>query len=1625
MPIYEVTQDSTGITLEMEGPTPPSQDIIDQAFKQYAAQRQPQAKGFFSQLTDIVLGPEPQKVAPTLPPATPIKRPEGFPEDTLRAPMTFRERLQQPEIQAKTFPALAALEAQVAESLGRTYITKPAGSRLEEGGVGAAFQASPEKREAFKQAFESAGQLIGPKTAAAAGVIGEATANFVASPGGIATLGIGTGLRSVAAIPKTLSAVEGAATASELQTAASTARIAQNLERVGVAAFAKPTVESAILSTREAVGIMDSDAPAEDKVRAATQAGLSLLFTGLLGAGMRESFRANTGLIEDAQAMEALAGRQISARDAALNLKKVREEIQRVNDEIKFAEATLPERGKQGVITPEQMRVDAEVKARLAETQSLMDRALNEAVMARVIDTGEMTAIEQLRAQGKELFVPEAIGQGPRPAPEAPVEGMLPRRLAGQEPFVEPVSRELPIEAEVPPPAGKPLRTAAEIQAERVGVRPQPLETAGQKLSRALEQNDQRVAAEAITEALESGAAQGEPVSVTRKLIEAELGIGKRRIGRRAAEEIITREAEQAKVDAEKAAFNQAFDEVINKLMAEDQARQAEQARQLKQIGAEELRKRREEILAKNPRLSAEERRALIEEGLFLEQPPSPPVEMPVGQYPAEGFGTGVIPSEAEMARRAEVRRQAAIRGQAKAAQGRFSQAAEALTQNLENLRVEVTPGVGSLPVVELLGASWNGALTVAQLMIKGGAKVADAIEKAVRYVKYDFKGNFDEAQLRSALASALRETPKIIPGAGEKPRTAAARIVASQAVPLEVRQGMAAAPEATYTPQKMKEVSDTASRMTTEQLATDLSSQTSNTRIASGIELFNRRINSGDTAGALELARNLSEAGTRFGQLVNQFKFLKSSTPDGLVTIVDAAVRKSGGKGLSPDLANKLKAEMEVFTRNRDALDAVDNEWSAAVEADAPIETINSIKDRRARVEAATNSASVDLNLALAKANPASAVDLIVATIQGSVLSPLSTARNIVGNVINNPLREVADASSAVVDKLVTGGKNNIYDINARTIGRLDAFINSLPAALKVVLKGSDAMPYEIGKDVGNPLNFQRSWKNIFEALSTGNVDSPSLLAKDVYAGTLGIFPDLMLRLQQATDIPFKEAQRSSTVEEFGKRLGLSDKQIELAKKNIQKVKITDDQAAAGKKGFTQDQIDQIEFESARAVYQQDNAATEAVGNFNRWMQNKTGSLGYIPYRLLTLFQKTPINVLGELLSFTPGVGLMMLKSEKMTPRERNILLSKQILGAIAVNTFSNLYDKGIITAPLDTPAETERARQLALSQGAMPPGAINWSGLNRYVKGESPKFKPGDNVSDLAALGMQGGLASMVGMAKRVKEKSRTGESDILATSWGALIGNLNFVMNQSFLKGTSEFTKALNDSRNPQEAFKRFAKGLLTTAASPVAPNILASIDRANREYMPVLKEDGVLDSFANEINRRMKVIGLSVPGATEPNKLPLKRDLWGEAIPQTPKGSNPWIYNLIDPIRVRSVQADPLNADVYRLWRRTADESAIPSLPLPNLEVRGVKYERMSPEQYDRYAQLVGFFRRTVAEKVYMSGAFAHGDEKVKLKLLNEAYRRGQTMGKYVFLKELKSSGQSLTPLTERRGFVETE
>lgn len=1437
MPIYEVTQEATGVTLELEGDRPPTKEDVERAFAFAGRQKYPNAPVLQAPPS---LFEQAKALAPSfLRVASPLANPPT-PQDVAAVGRTIQQI-------TGGEPKLGMLEG---------------ASRIEKEGPMAILSASPEKREQAAAIGRRLGEAVSEYTPIpeyitrpAGEVTGQIAADLL-SPMNLMTLGVAGAARQASQVPRSVAAAaesfaEGvapsaarAAQIADLRAAAQAAEIPRIVETGLPAALAPEVTRGAAESTGVALQtISNPDATPEEKLKASFEAAIGTLFSAGLGAQVARSFGMRGKGVTQAEVLENLASRKQTVGEA------------------------------------------------IGQVSGLIDQ------MDRIVP------VENLRTQFRELiagmnpdepfvYTPEKIGEGPRAAVE---EGMLPPR-----------------EAEVPAsPEGTALKSAEDILAERLRARDErivaeqeaaaqtstPLETVDEKLSRALAARDKRLAAEAVAESLESGAAQGEPVRVTRKKVEQAIGIGREEAGLPVAEQTI-------------------FNEVWNKAVEETQ--------------------------------------------------------------------------------------------------GKFRQKAEGVAESLEGLRTQVEPGLGANPFPQLMGAAWNGALTVAQGIIRAGGSVADAVAAGLRYARENFKDKFDEAEFSNELTRTIQRPSAVEAPPKMEPRAFAERVAADPGVPPVIRETVAKSPRASYLPQNVEQVVEQVSLATPEQLNADIGNAKSNTRVASGMELFNRLINEGRTQEAADLSLKLAESGTTWGQLINQFKLLKSASREGVVQLVTKSMAERG-KQITPEQATKLGDAMDQY---RSAVDAVKRAEirmkDAANKGDVRgLKVASGLADM---ADALRTEADVTLNEQVARMNPSTASDLFLSMVQGSVMGPISIVRNVLGNTINIPLRELADMTAAGIDSALFGGKNNSYNIRARTLNRIQAFAKSLPAAKRAILKGSDANPYELGTDIGNPLNFQRAWRNLFDAMSGEYKDVPVI--RNLAEATLGVVPDIMLRMTQATDVPFRQAERARVITELGRQRGLSEAQIRVANRNPKLMLISDDARAAGQRGFTAEDLGQIEFEAARSIFQQDNTATRAVAGINRFIKQEAPLL-YAPYRMVSLFQKTPINVAAEILQFTPA-GVLRNWS-KMTPKERNTATARLIVGTTVAGAYAYLYDKGVITPNLDTPGETNKARELAKAGGVMPPGTINTSGLRRLIRGDDPAFRPGDEVKDLSALGTHGAIGLMVGTTRRIQERSRTSDPDFLSLGKGAALSGVNFVMEQQFLKGVSDVIKLM--SEESANSLDRFVKNLAVTAASPIAPNILGAARRAEREYLPSIGGEGFINDAINEVNQRYSALGLAIPGIKDPNAMPVRRDLWGEAVEQTPKGENPWTYNFFDAWKSRAIDADPLNASIYRLWRRTADNQAIPSVPNPVLTFHNKTFERMNPEQFDRYTQLVGFYRRGLAERVFTSGQFQQGNDDVRLKLLRSAYDKGLEIGKYRFLRELAENGQSLTLQAPRRGFAE--
>jgi hypothetical protein len=146
------------------------------------------------------------------------------------------------------------------------------------------------------------------------------------------------------------------------------------------------------------------------------------------------------------------------------------------------------------------------------------------------------------------------------------------------------------------------------------------------------------------------------------------------------------------------------------------------------------------------------------------------------------------------------------------------------------------------------------------------------------------------------------------------------------------------------------------------------------------------------------------------------------------------------------------------------------------------------------------------------------------------------------------------------------------------------------------------------------------------------------------------------------------------------------------------------------------------------------------------------------------------------------------------------------------------------------------------------------------------------------------------------------------------------------------------------------------------------------------------------------------------------LPINHDMWGKPIKLTPKGSNPYVYHLIDIFRTQKILQDKNTYYVFDLYKKTGDKSVIPSSVKDIIDEEGGVYTKLKAEQKSELQRIVGEERAKYVNGV-RGGSFSlknydptNDNEKYlekqvnKLKLANEL---GLDKGKRRFEKEILS------------------
>jgi len=599
---------------------------------------------------------------------------------------------------------------------------------------------------------------------------------------------------------------------------------------------------------------------------------------------------------------------------------------------------------------------------------------------------------------------------------------------------------------------------------------------------------------------------------------------------------------------------------------------------------------------------------------------------------------------------------------------------------------------------------------------------------------------------------------------------------------------------------------------------------------------------------------------------------------------------------------------------------------------------------------------------------------------IQLTLLSPLSLVKNPVFNVARAVgqlgVRSLANAGDAVIS-YVTKQPRTMTQSALTTKGAMIRGAEKTKEAIRAFLgEGIPASSALAGEGVKGFTVF----KSLAQAFTgkdmvtnaKGNIALIDRVRK-LAEGIIGSYTEPVGRVLTLGDVPARGFAEGRLLAEQAILAGKSPKQVLASVRFPKKTELRG-----------------ISNKAAEATFQQDTKLTAVVGVVANAVKS-IPIVGPLTKAVIAPYTRTPVNVVTDVVDVAvPGLAFSKsayyaVKGDRKKSLEA---AAKGIVGTVIGGTAAALYRAGVITG-----SASKSAKERGIQYETQPPNTINMSGLNRLLNGEDPAIQDGDEIKSYENFGYLGTIFNVYANVLSKNEGSGLLE-DVLDVTLKGLPSVASYTLNQTFLKSTNTLLNAIS-----KEDYDSYLESLYGTISSIPFPNTLQAFNKASRENMVDPKTDDSLQLFANVLKSKMPEFAREAIGAEE---LPLKRDMWGNPVKQTPEGANPFLYNFLDFTRSRVVPSDESNLALYRLWKETGNADALPSVPSRNVMDKKITYQ-LDQNQYAIYQEYVGQRRKALVDNLFQSATFDGMDADFKIKALEKAYERGAEDGKRQFLK----------------------
>jgi len=916
------------------------------------------------------------------------------------------------------------------------------------------------------------------------------------------------------------------------------------------------------------------------------------------------------------------------------------------------------------------------------------------------------------------------------------------------------------------------------------------------------------------------------------------------------------------------------------------------------------------------------------------------------------------------------------------------------LKKNLGNLNAGLNPQViGDL--VEL-GITYiqDGVLTFKEFADK---------------MKADYDSDIEDTQLRDIFKKSANSI-------GLNVRRFDERVRVADETPSEIKDGLDELPSL-YTQQNYKEIEARLATMTEQEkllTVTKLTNTTSelkpeeNIGVLAGISLYNQYLAEGRTEEATNLANELGKSASVFGQSLRQYAEFKTSTPDGFLELM----RRRIGKDLTAAEEAQIKNLFEITKLNRESVALATQTLKLTL-------TKADRKNRRIATIALEDSQR-QLDDFIDEIKGSEIYDLIPTLLQGSLLTLKSQIQNPIGNIFQMSLNGLVNLTSIPIDILVSFGTKK----RTRFAPATDAFRNvgyavtdGVKESYRKATKGTtskELSKYDVNRRLKPFTAFKRLFIDSFSATKRANRRySFKQGVADLLESTVGQMANLQFRLLSFGDDAFNNTGR---VFELDRR--------------------------AQQQGLTGDAYDRFiidpDLESSIAADEAGDSATFQNGNpindLLKYLDSQIESIKNVHIRgvikiikkSIIPFQKTPSSIALKILDI--GVPLLPLvrsvsdfsqlyKLTTATKRNEALIDKVQssatnnmglaIVGALTGKVAVTLVANGLITG--GAPDERERKKEKDFMYATQPPYTLNVAGLGRLLSGGDPTWQQGDKVISYQPFGALGAVFGITEATrgKALREKLRKSkyinedgqafykeeENNVIIDYVSSLASNLpagiQYTLNQSFLQGTSELlgTLATGD-------FDRIYRQTAKTYSNFIIPNQVSQFARANNEYLR--------DTYTED----WKIKDLIKEKYGNVQDLPIKYNMWGEPIKQTPEGINPYIYQVVDLFRTQKILRNDLTFKVFNLYKKTDNKSVIPASVRDSF-TSGDFITKLNEENYSNLARIVGEEREKISSLIMKGYNVNETNVEViekQIEKLKKAYTLGAKRGKIKFKKQ---------------------